>query len=63
LEGKKPNRTKNGWFEPVFGSVKKIKKKIILIWLFILIQIQTELKMFILFLQSFAEALERKGSK
>ena len=47
LEMKKPepNRTEHGRFEPVFGSVrfKKLKKKSI--WLFILVQNQTEPKM------------------
>jgi hypothetical protein len=37
LEGKKtkPNQTEINWFGPVFGSVQKLKKYIILVWLFI----------------------------
>ena len=44
-EKTKPNRTKINRFELVFGSVQKLKKKI-LVWLFILVQNRTEPKMF-----------------
>jgi hypothetical protein len=46
LEGKKtkPNRTEINRFEPVFGSVQKIKKKNS-VWLFILVQNRTEPEM------------------
>jgi hypothetical protein len=43
-KGKKPNRTEINRFESVFGSVQKIKKKSVL--LFILVQNRTEPEMF-----------------
>jgi hypothetical protein len=44
LEGKQtePNRTEINRFEPVFGSVQKLKKTV---WLFIFVQNRTEPKM------------------
>jgi len=47
-KGKKPNRTEYGRFEPVFGSVRfgsKTWKKIISVWLIILVQNRTEPEM------------------
>jgi hypothetical protein len=60
-KGKKPNRTEINRFEPVFGSVRfKKNLKKILVWLFILVQNRTELKMLLIETQNFSQRNDTK---